>query len=135
MSTVSLVAALPRRRPGQSLDRLALVVASSLGAAWVHQHHDPGALCPLRRLTGVPCPFCGSTTLFMEAGGGHWGQALAANPLTLAAAVVFLAAPAFGVDPLTTVARLPRPVLWFGGAGLCLLSWLWQLYRFGFLKI
>jgi len=113
--------------------RLGAVAAVSVAAAWLHQNHDPGALCPLRRLTGVPCPFCGSTTVFMEAGAGHWWAALLANPVTVIAALVFLAAPLLAPDPLTTLARLPVRALWIGGAALLVGSWLWQLHRFGFL--
>jgi hypothetical protein len=114
--------------------RLALVAVSSVAAAWVHQNHDPGALCPLRRLTGVPCPFCGSTTVFMEAGAGHWSAALAANPVTVVAALVFLAAPLLAVDPIMTTVRLPARLLWIGGTVLLVASWFWELYRFGFLS-
>ena len=121
------------REPRTAALRFGAVAAASVAAAWVHQNHDPGALCPLRRLTGLPCPFCGSTTVFMEAGAGHWSASLAANPVTVVAALVFLAAPLFAVDPLGTLARLPTRVLWLGGGVLLAGSWLWQLHRFGFL--
>ena len=114
--------------------RLGVVAVASVAAAWVHQNHDPGALCPLRRLTGVPCPFCGSTTVFMEAGAGRWSAALAANPVTVVAALVFLAAPLFAFDPLRALARVPVRALWIGGGLLLVGSWLWQLHRFCFLS-
>ena len=121
------------RRVLTSFDRLALATVCSLGAAWVHEHHDPGALCPLRRLTGIPCPLCGSTTVFMEAGAGHWTAALSANPFTVVAFFVFLAVPIARIDPAQSWIALParrRNVL----LGVVLgLSWLWQLHRFGFL--
>ena len=128
---------LPPRRPvlraRSSAERLALTAVCSLGAAWVHENHDPGALCPLRRMTGIPCPLCGSTTVFMEAGAGHWYAALTANPFTVLGALLFLAAPLAGVDPIQSWAALPRA--WrLGPLGVVLaLSWLWQLHRFGFL--
>jgi len=125
--------ALARRQPEAAAARLAVVAAASVAAAWVHGHHDPGALCPLRRLTGVPCPLCGSTTVFMEAGAGHWVAALAASPVTVAAALVFLAAPLLAIEPVATLTRLPVRVLWIGGAAVLVGSWFWQLHRFGFL--
>ncbi|HET9170633.1 MAG TPA: DUF2752 domain-containing protein [Actinospica sp.] len=125
----------PRRLPERlrvSAGRLGLAAVCSLGAGWIHQNHDPGALCPLRRLTGVPCPLCGSTTVFMEAGTGHWTAALTANPLTVLAFVLFLAAPLALVDPVASWASLParRRNLLLGA--VLALSWLWQLHRFGF---
>jgi hypothetical protein len=129
---VAITPAGTRRDPRAAALRLGAAAAASVAAAWVHENHDPGALCPLRRLTGVPCPFCGSTTVFMEAGAGHWSAALPANPVTVVAALVFLAAPLLAVDPIGTLARLPRRALWIGGAVLLVGSWLWQLHRFGF---
>jgi hypothetical protein len=100
----------------------------------VHQHADPGVLCPLRRLTGVPCPFCGSTTVFMEAGAGHWGAAVAANPLTVVAVAVFLLSPALAFDAPALWTRMPIRLRWILGAALLAASWLWQLHRFGFVQ-
>ncbi len=37
-------------------------------------------LCPLRRLTGVPCPFCGMTRSVVAVGHGDLGASLALNP-------------------------------------------------------
>jgi Protein of unknown function (DUF2752) len=123
----------PVRRPSISAWRLSAVVGGSLVAAWVHENHDPGALCPLRRLTGVPCPLCGSTTVFMEAGAGHWTAALLANPMAVVATLIFLLAPALGVDPVAVAGRLPANVRRSGLAVILFGSWLWQLHRFGFL--
>jgi hypothetical protein len=130
-----LVRLAPRGVPERVLasgGRLSLAAVCSLGAAWIHEHHDPGALCPLRRLTGIPCPMCGSTTVFMEAWAGHWTAALTANPLTVLAFAVFLAAPLTLIDPVASWANLPvrrrNTVL----GVLLALAWVWQLHRFGF---
>jgi Protein of unknown function (DUF2752) len=130
-----LVRLAPRRmsrRVRTSVDRLAVASVCSLGAAWIHEHHDPGALCPLRRLTGVPCPLCGSTTVFMEAGAGHWTAALTANPLTVLAFFAFLASPLALIDPVGSWARLPARRRNLALGVLLALSWVWQLHRFGF---
>jgi hypothetical protein len=116
-----------------SAERVAAAVLCSLGAAWVHENHDPGALCPLRRLTGIPCPLCGSTTVFMEAGAGHWGAALAANPFTVVGALFFLAAPLLRFNPVDAWVSLPRSRALTLLAVVLAVSWVWQLHRFGFL--
>ena len=130
-----LVRLAPQRmsqRVRTSVSRLALATVCSLGAAWIHENHDPGALCPLRRLTGVPCPLCGSTTVFMEAGAGHWTEALTANPFTVLAFFVFLAAPLTLVDPVASWANLPARRRNIALGVVLALSWAWQLHRFGF---
>ncbi|MCA1839540.1 MAG: DUF2752 domain-containing protein [Actinomycetota bacterium] len=40
-------------------------------------------ICPLRRLTGVPCPMCGMTTGTVSFMQGHLVAAFKANPLSL----------------------------------------------------
>jgi peptidoglycan/LPS O-acetylase OafA/YrhL len=47
------------------------------------------AHCPLRDLTGVPCPTCGGTGAAVALTEGRWAEALAANPLVTLGGVVF----------------------------------------------
>ncbi|MDQ3877227.1 MAG: DUF2752 domain-containing protein [Actinomycetota bacterium] len=83
----------------------------------------PGAACPLRTLTGIPCPLCGASTSVEAAVRGHVVTALKTNPL----GVIAVAIAAFAVATRRTyVWRVP---LWavavaLGGA------WLVELVRF-----
>src|SRR5439155_284132 len=82
----------------------------------------PGLACPLRTVTGVPCPLCGMTTSVEDTRHLHVGAALAANPagvaVVLAAAVLVPWRRARGgdrlrprPDPLHRALRLGDPVL------------------------
>jgi hypothetical protein len=85
----------------------------------------PGIACPLRTLTGVPCPLCGMTTSAEEGVRLHLGRAFAANPgglVALAAAVALLA-----VRPAHI--RIPAALPPLALAGL----WLFELHRFSIL--
>ncbi len=110
--------------------RAALGSAVAAAAAALHAWHDPGVLCPLRRLTGVPCPVCGSTTVFTELGGGHPLAALAANPVTAVAAVALLCAPLGLGERWRALPSRRRTAVLITAAAL---SWLWQLHRYDFL--
>ena len=81
-----------------------------------------GITCPLRELTGIPCPLCGMTTSVEDVVRLHLHAAVAANPaglLIVVAAIVLLA-----VRPrrLTVPALLPLLLL----AGM----WVLELHRF-----
>ena len=77
----------------------------------------PSLHCPLRALTGLPCPLCGLSTSVEETVRLHLGDALAANPLgvllVLAALVLLvlrpvrLALPRFSDAPTTFGRKAP----------------------------
>lgn len=99
-----------------------------------------GLPCPLRTLTGVPCPCCGLTTATVALTHGNWATAAGANPLAYLLAALLL-----GTSPVLMAraaghAGAPRP--WSAGARrrtgwaaavLAALSELFQLHRYGFL--
>lgn len=99
-----------------------------------------GIPCPLRTLTGVPCPFCGMTTATVAIMHGNWVGAAATNPFAyLAAALVAGTAPVL-IARAAGHAPMPRP--WsvaarrrLGRVMTCViaLSWVFQLHRYGFL--
>ncbi len=97
-----------------------------LGALLPHLPGNPGLPCPLRTITGVPCPFCGCTTSVEAAMHGHPMAALAASPLGLlivAFALLLLVRP-----------RWSRTRIWLGPlVAMAGLSWVFELARFGFL--
>jgi hypothetical protein len=82
-----------------------------------------GLPCPLRTLTGVPCPLCGMTTSVEATVHGRVGTALSANPagpLVVVAALALLVRRPHGAIRLPTVAVL----------GTILTLWLFELHRF-----
>ncbi|HEX8001615.1 MAG TPA: DUF2752 domain-containing protein [Mycobacteriales bacterium] len=88
----------------------------------------PATLCFLRASTGVPCPFCGTTTAAEAAAHGDLLGAVAANPVTVTALVLLVLA------PLTT-RRLPRswtPAVFTAAVGI---AWVWQLARYDLLPV
>jgi hypothetical protein len=90
-------------------------------AAWPLLPVHPPFVCPLRALTGIPCPLCGLTRACVAAVQGHLGTSLAFNPagvVVLVAAFVALIRPQW----LTRV-RIP---IW--GAGLAVVAlWVWNI--------
>jgi hypothetical protein len=85
----------------------------------------PGLPCPLRSLTGVPCPFCGMTTS-VEAG-VHLDlrAALLANPFGVVAVVM---AGLLFLRPAWRRVTVPLSVVIAAAAS----SELWELHRFKF---
>ncbi|MHB8463935.1 MAG: DUF2752 domain-containing protein [Acidimicrobiales bacterium] len=106
--------------------RFAGVAMVGLGLALPLLPHNPGLPCPLRTLTGVPCPACGLTTAVKATLSGHWGHAVAANPFGMIAVLV---AVLLVFRPRMRVLRIPLSLLVFGA----LASWSWELRRFGYL--
>ena len=78
--------------------------------------------CPLRSLTGIPCPLCGMSTSVEASVRLHVGDALAANPAGVAAVVAAVLLLLLRPARLRIPAALPPLTL----AGL----WLFELHRF-----
>lgn len=107
---------------------LALAV---LFACWVYAVEWPPVLCPFHAVTGLPCPTCGSTRALFAFVAGRPLEALRANPLVGAGALLSVpylayAAPvALGGLPRLRVTltprarRLGRAAAW----GLLLATW------------
>jgi hypothetical protein len=106
--------------------------------AWVPPDAASFAFCPLRRLTGVPCPACGMTRAFAHLAKGEWSAAVHDHPLApLLAAELGLAWLAWGCQAagLLRLPRLSRPELaalghlavlvavWLGRAATGTLPW------------
>ena len=94
-----------------------------LGATLPHIAHNPGLPCPLRTVTGVPCPLCGMTTSVKGVCTGHLREAVAANPFGLLAvgvAIVLLVRPRLRSVTLPLMAIL----------AMAATSWIWELHRF-----
>jgi hypothetical protein len=82
-----------------------------------------GLPCPLRTLTGVPCPLCGMTTSVEGTVHGHLLEALRANP---AGPLAVLAALALLVRRPARALRVPKIAV----AGVVLGLWIFELHRF-----
>jgi hypothetical protein len=129
-------------RPGSVPEQIGLAGLGAAGAAIASQAVRRGQglwlPCPLRALTGIPCPLCGMTTAATGLAAGDLPAAVAANPFVLVLAgftlvmVVLMAA--------RTVGWLPPPAQWpatrrrqsyLVAALLAAASWAFQLHRFG----
>ena len=100
--------------------RVAAAGLVGVAAAWPLLPHPPIA-CPLRAITGLPCPLCGMTRACVAAVHGHLAQSLAFNPagvLVVLAALVALVRPQW----LTSV-RVPAWVVLVAFGAL----WLWNI--------
>jgi Protein of unknown function (DUF2752) len=85
----------------------------------------PSFHCPLRALTGLPCPLCGLSTSVEETVRLHLGDAVAANPLGVLLVLVALAL--LVLRPVRLA--LPKAVI----PTVLTASWLFELHRFSFL--
>jgi hypothetical protein len=119
-----------------SMFRLAAGAAGVLLVSHLAIPDRPATLCPLRAVTGIPCPVCGATTAAVRLGHGDLVGALAANPFAIVGAIVVVLAPLIARSVPRATTRSPSAargagrriaVLWLAVA---LAAELWQLVRF-----
>jgi hypothetical protein len=99
------------------------VALLAAGAALPLLPGHAGLPCPLRTVTGIPCPFCGTTTSVEATLHADPGAALAANPL----------GPALVGAALVLVVRPPRHALRVPLVFVIVLAaalWVFELHRF-----
>ena len=115
-------------RPGSVPEQLGVAGLGAAGVAVAYQAAMGGnglwLPCPLRTLTGIPCPLCGMTTAATGLASGDLGAALAANPFVLVLAgftlvmAVLMAARALGLLAAAgSMAGVPAPTKLLGGRG------------------
>jgi len=127
------------RRPPWPLWAVALVVGwmAAVGAAvWVMlKYGRPVELCLFKRLTGYPCPTCGSTRGMLHILQGDLAGAWTFNPLlftVLAAAAALLAVRlAFGRTVRIRMTRGEQRIAWIVGIALLLLNWAYVIVYVG----
>ena len=119
MHTVSTASAVEPRR---TLD-VRIGAGTLLGAAaiWPALPVHPPLVCPLRTITGIPCPLCGMTRACVAAVHGHLGASLVFNPGGLFVVLFALAAL---LRPQWLVRA--RPPTWLMACALGAL-WLWNV--------
>jgi hypothetical protein len=114
--------------------------AAALLASRVAIPDRPATLCPLRALTGIPCPLCGATTAAVRLGHVDLIGALTANPFAIVGAIIVVLAPL--AVAVRTVRRAAPPrehrvdgsrhrtVVALLVAVVAMAAELWQLVRF-----
>jgi hypothetical protein len=117
-------AGVPGRRFGVGAADARIAAGTMLagGAALSLLPVHPPFTCPLRAVTGIPCPLCGMTTSVVETLRFDVADALAANPAGVAAVVV--AAIVLALRPRSI--RVPAPLVYATLAAM----WLFELLRF-----
>ncbi|MEE9417693.1 MAG: DUF2752 domain-containing protein [Acidimicrobiales bacterium] len=121
---------------GRDLEFRMLGGAMAVGGAALSVLPALGPLCPLRRVTGVPCPFCGMTTATLALARGDVGAAVAANPMALiliAVVAIAFVPPLWrmiaSIEPPERLRAAAPKLPWILLAPL----WLLQLHRFDFI--
>lgn len=127
---------------------LLLLSACTAGYIWliinyyriVASGHEPG-ICLFKRVTGIPCPSCGSTRSVIAVLNGDITGALLLNPFGIIIVFILLVAPFWLLydvlghqDSLfrfynQTEKFLKRRWVFIPAIFLVLLNWIWNIYK------
>jgi hypothetical protein len=128
-----------RRRPPWPPWALALVLGwlATVGAAvWLMlKRHTHIELCLFKRITGYPCPTCGSTRGVLHILRGDVPAAWTFNPLLFTvlavAAALLVVRVAFGRAVRIHLTRAEKRIAWIVGIALVLLNWAYVIVYVG----
>ena len=97
-----------------------------------------GIPCPLRTLTGIPCPFCGLTTATVALVHGQWSAAAGTSPLACLMAMLVVGTAPVLLARAAGVASGPRQASEITRRRvtrvMCVivaLNWIFELHRYG----
>jgi hypothetical protein len=124
---------------------LSLAAASFGLLTWLY-FSTPEAIsaqvCPINRVTGVPCPSCGTARALILLVDGHLAAALLTNPLGYLAAVALVIFPVWSLadivrkrDTLYLAFRKTESILrqnrWLAGLLIILIlaNWIWNVLK------
>jgi hypothetical protein len=105
--------------------RLAGIAMLGLGALLPLLPGHPGLPCPLRTITGIPCPLCGMSTSVEATVRLDLAEAVAANPAGVGAVALAI------VLAIVRPRRLAVPFAAF--VAVLAAMWLYELHRFSVL--
>jgi hypothetical protein len=77
-----------------------------MAVAWLALVEWPPVVCPMRAVSGWPCPTCGATRTALALAAGEVGLALRMNPLV--ASGLLLTIPYLAYAAIVSALRLPR---------------------------
>jgi hypothetical protein len=123
-----------------------LFFACVAGYAWIFlnsQIKSSVTVCPIKSVTGIPCPSCGTTRSVLALFKGAFHEALWLNPLGIIAALGLLIAPVWilmdtirsqntlGNAYYQTQNLLQKPLVFIPLVLLLLINWYWNIHKEG----
>lgn len=120
-----------------------LLMASYAYALWSLSHrHINIVLCPIKNITGIACPSCGTTRSVTALLQGHFQEAAFINPLGYFAALIMLALPFWllydlflkkdtfykGYNAAENFIKGNKIIIIFA-ATLMITNWIWNIYK------
>jgi len=120
-----------------------LLAAGGFAILWFDLAHpaDPLVVCPVKLVSGLPCPACGSTRSILLALTGHPLEALATNPLGILSGLAGSLCLAWIVFDLVRNTRsfercyhqaersIKRKVVYLPLIALLLANWCWNITK------
>ena len=124
-----------------------VLTGATLGFGWVAWSIHPGAtgipdVCLFKRITGLPCPSCGTTHAVMQLFQLHFKEAFMLNPLGYVIAIAMIVLPLWVLTDIVSKrqsfyhffqhaeVQIRRPQLAIPLLVILLSDWIWNLAKY-----